>query len=353
MGSPESVSGRCIWEGKELGLDLEVKEFIFGDERPFASCHASTVLVFADGDILAAWFGGSQEGAEDVAIWLSRRSGGRWQAPRLVADAPGVPHWNPVLFQADDGTVHLFYKVGHPIPRWQTMVTKSNDGGRTWSQPQELVAGDVGGRGPVKNKPIAAADGAWLAPASVEGERWDAFVDISRDGGQTWTKSATVPLRRQGLAESGDGTAAEPNELVRGKGVIQPTLWESAPGVVHMLLRSTEAQIYRSDSCDGGLTWCTAYPTALPNNNSGIDLVRMDSGALVLAYNPVPANWGPRSPLVLAVSTDNGQTWRKETVLEEEPGEFSYPAIVAKGDQVYLTYTWNRERIVFCQLSQC
>ncbi|MEC0141615.1 exo-alpha-sialidase, partial [Paenibacillus macerans] len=135
-----------------------------------------------------------------------------------------------------------------------------------------------------------------------------------------------------------------------GRGVIQPSLWESRPGEVHMLLRSTEGQIYRSDSPDGGLTWSEAYPTGLPNNNSGLDVARLDDGTLVLCSNPVGANWGPRTPLTLDISRDNGLTWRREAVLEDGEGEYSYPALIVHGGILYLTYTWNRENIAFVRL---
>jgi hypothetical protein len=93
------------------------KSFIFEDERP---CHASTVLSLSDGGLLAAWFGGTCEGDPDVDIWLARCEHGLWSAPVKIAEEDGLPHWNPVLFQSPDGTVHLFYKVGHTIPYWYT-----------------------------------------------------------------------------------------------------------------------------------------------------------------------------------------------------------------------------------------
>ncbi|WP_199614062.1 sialidase family protein [Paenibacillus alkalitolerans] len=316
-----------------------VKEFIFEDDRPFLSCHASTLELLPEGEVIAAWFGGTRERAGDVAIWTSRREKGGWTSPVKVADQEGVPHWNPVLFGRRDGVLFLYYKVGHNISEWTTMVMRSQDGGRTWSIPVPLVEGDMtGGRGPVKNKPIVLRDGTILAPASVEPD-WDAFVDISYDGGETWIRSETVPLDHSRLI---------------GKGIIQPALWESAPGVVHMLTRSTEGAIYRSDSTDGGRTWCPAYPTSLPNNNSGIDLAKLDNGNLVLAYNPVrpeSGTKGPRTPLVIRISGDNGQTWDHEFELDRGEKQYSYPAIVADGNDIYVTYTWRRERIAFWKIS--
>lgn len=91
-----------------------------------------------------------------------------------------------------------------------------------------------------------------------------------------------------------------------------------------------------------------AYPSGLPNNNSGIDLAKLASGRLALVYNPVGINWGPRTPLVL--SSDNGQSWEEEIALEAGEGECSYPAIVTQGEMAYMTYTWKRERIAFWQV---
>jgi alpha-L-rhamnosidase len=47
----------------------------------------------------------------------------------------------------------------------------------------------------------------------------------------------------------------------------------------------------------------------------------------------------------VAVSRD-GHNWEAAAVLEGEPGEYSYPAVIqSSGGQVHITYTWKRQRI--------
>ncbi len=333
-----------------MNLQVIRRENIFEKgTAPFLQCHASTVCLLPDGNPAAAWFGGDHEGAPGVSIWFSRRTEGGWTRPVKAAEgsvakdsaAERVPCWNPVLFW-DGQELLLFYKEGKEIPAWRTMLCRSADLGRSWGPAVELVPGDAGGRGPVKNKCIRLADGAVLAPASLERGAWDCFTDRSEDNGRTWKRSAPVPLDRS---------------QIRGSGVIQPTLWQDDAGAAHMLMRSSESAVYRSDSADGGRTWSAGCRTGLPNNNSGLDLVRMESGLLVLAFNPVAENWGPRTPIALSVSADNGESWSRPYVLEHEPcdrneyqAEFSYPAIVAKDRDVFLTYTRKRETIAFWQI---
>lgn len=255
----------------------DLKEFIF-ENKPTESCHASTVLPFDDGRVVAAWFAGTKESADDVDILTSVRSESGWSEPVRVSADSNIPHWNPVLFRRADGKIMLFFKVGKKIPMWKTYFSLS-DNGVDWSEPAELVPEDIGGgRGPVKNKPIRLGSGRVIAPASDERNTlWVCFVDISDDDCRTWKRMRTVPTKS-----------------LRGFYVpmIQPTLWQSEDGNVHMLTRTSRGRIYRSDSSDEGETWCRAYRTKMPNNNSGIDLVLAGNGKIYLVCNPVKKNWG-------------------------------------------------------------
>ena len=323
----------------------------------FNNCHSSTLVKIGDNDFLCAYMAGEREGMPDMSIWLSRCTNGVWQKPEKIKSIYRFPHWNPVL-HFDGKRVWLIYKVGPSVPLWYTMISTSDDLGVTWSSSCEAVPGDYTPRITARNKIMIAADGSWFGPCSIEGEEyWDCYIDISRDGGKKWEKHP-VPIdhaknRLQGGGEwSGlcEGALWENNlsTVLRWDGIIQPTLWESTPGVSHALMRSTRGRVYRTDSIDNGETWSEAYPIDLPNNNSGIDLVRLTDGTIVLSCNPVAGNWTLRSPISVSLSSNNGMTFGNAVDLETREGEFSYPAVIADGNTIHMTYTFKRRTIVYC-----
>lgn len=305
-----------------------IKEFA-QEKMPTQAVHASTILHLDNGEIIVSWFGGTKEGNDDVDIWLSRKTNEGWTKPLHFCVEKDTAHWNPVLFQLKDGTICLYFKVGKKIIHWKTYVSYSKDMGLTWSTPTELVEGDEnGGRGPVKNKPIYLTNGTIIAPASIEEGPWRPFVDISKDNGVMWQMQHKI----------------QPVDDKEKTFMIQPTLWEGENGSVHMLLRTNKDKIYRSDSNDYGNTWCDAYPINMPNNNSGIDAVKIEDGRIVLVCNPTVGDFGPRSPLSVYIS-DDGINFDEVVKLEDTEGEYSYPSIVNKGNTVYISYSWKRENV--------
>jgi predicted neuraminidase len=83
--------------------------------------------------------------------------------------------------------------------------------------------------------------------------------------------------------------------------------------------------------------------TSLPNPNSGTDAITLKDGRQLLVYNHTARG---RTPLNVAISEDDGKTWKAAAILEAEPGEYSYPAVIQTTDgRVHITYTWKRERV--------
>jgi predicted neuraminidase len=303
-------------------------EFCF-EQAPFPSCHASTIVEPAAGELLVAYFGGTDEGRPDVAIWLSRgrcqRDGStKWTAPELTHRENGVPCWNPVLFQTTAKELLLFFKAG-PSPReWSGFLKRSADGGKTWSPAELLPAGILG---PIRSKPIQLADGRIVCGSSVESYKaWGAWIEITPDAGRTWTKHGPI------------------NVPGKPYGIIQPSVFLTADGGLAFLARSRGiGRVVRAESKDGGYIWTAAEPTDLPNPNAGVETLRLRDGRVLLLYNHTAVG---RTPLNIAVSNDDGRSFRPSLVLEDQPGEYSYPAMIQSADgTIHCTYTWKRQRI--------
>jgi predicted neuraminidase len=313
----------CAVTAQDSQPGLLKSEFIY-ESAPFPECHAST-LAQSGTNIIAAWFGGTVEKDPDVGIWLSRLEGGGWTAPREVAngketDGKRYPCWNPVLFQPKAGPLMLFYKVGPSPSGWWGMLMTSDDQGKTWSTGRRLPEGILG---PIKNKPIQLANGDILCPSSTEHDGWRVHFERTRDLGKTWESTAS---------------ANDPKEFA----AIQPTILFYPGEKLQALGRTRQRKIFEIWSEDGGRTWGKMTATTLPNPNSGIDAVTLKDGRQLLVYNHTDRG---RSPLNVAVSRD-GKQWEGALVLEKNPGEYSYPAVIQTSDGlVHITYTWKRQRI--------
>lgn len=321
-----------IASAADLPPGVLAEEFIYTD-APTPQCHASTIEATPTG-LVAAWFGGTKEGTSDVGIWFARHTKDGWTKPLEVAhgkqpDGKQWPCWNPVLFQMPQPKIQdekvpapllLFYKVG-PSPRtWWGEMIRSTDGGLTWSKQERLPEGILG---PIKNKPVLLKNGLLLCGSSTEHDGWRVHLEFTPNEGRTWEK--TEPLNEANAQQA-----------------IQPTILRTKDALQILCRTRTPGKILQSTSKDNGLTWTKLEPVDLVNPNSGIDGVTLADGRQLLVYNHTLKG---RSPLNVAISQDD-KTWEAAAVLESEPGEYSYPAVIQTADgQVHITYTWKRQRV--------
>lgn len=302
--------------------------YVTDAQRP--ECHAATIVELPSGDLLCAWYAGTREGAEDVAVLAARweSSLGRWREPDVVVDTPNQPEGNPVLFTDQWGHTWLFFVTivedGWAGARLKAM--KSEDEGHTWSQ--TIVFDEPLGTMP-RNKPYFLGEERVLLPLYDEAT-WRGFMYISDDRCQSW--------RRSGWIQSPSGC-------------IQPSVYERSDGTLVALLRDRGREnVWRSQSRDGGETWSPCQATPIPNPNAATDVVLLSSGNVVLVFNDSRQR---RTPLSLAWSEDEGDSWRLKLDVETDEGEFSYPAIIQdRAGRMHVVYTWKRERIAHVVLDE-
>ena len=323
----------CFYYAYAQKNEIVVKnEFIYKvNEVPFPQCHASTIEETPKG-LVAAWFGGTHEKHEDVGIWLSLNTDGKWSIPVEVAN--GVqnkklryPTWNPVLYFEGQKLV-LFYKVGPNCADWWGEKKVSNDFGKTWSKAERLPDTIWG---PIRNKAVKLSDGKLLCPSSTENNGWRVHMEWTNDLGKTWNRTPAL---------NGADTLA----------AIQPTILQHRNGKLQILNRTKSNKIFSSWSVDNGVSWSSLQPINLPNNNSGIDAVTLEDGRFMLVYNHIDRSKSDakRNQLHLAIS-DDGINWNAIMMLENDENlnnEYSYPAIIqTKDGLVHITYTYKRELI--------
>lgn len=323
----------------------------------WATAHAPALLELPGGDLLCAWFAGSYEGSADVSIVCARLPYGaaRWEAPVQVSHDAHRSEQNPSLFLAPDGAVWAVYTAqmdrmpGKDNMQYTSVIRrqKSTDGGRTWGEPDVLF----GREGSFCRQPIQVLTGGrwifanWLCSDSASGLAGDPTVfQLSDDQGATWRQV----------------------EMPASHGRVHANVVELAPGHLAAFLRSRAADhIYRSESTDNGDSWSAPVPTCLPNNNSSISAVKLQSGRIAIAYNPTHtpdpqpgvAAWpGLRCPVAVALSEDGGHTWPLVRHMELGEGfvgpenstnnrQYEYPTLLQAADgALHLAFAYQSRR---------
>lgn len=289
---------------------------------PRATNHAPTLAVLPDGAMVAAWFGGSDEGNADIDILVSRFDPATqtWSQAEGVTADPGRSDQNPGLFLAAPDDLWLLYtsqasrQSGIPEGfnlQFTSVVRRirSADGGATWSDPETLFDRP----GTFCRQPVQRLQSGRLVHA-----QWLCFDDDTRNG-------SDEPLIQ--ISDDGGATWTE-RRFPEAAGRVHPNVVELEPGRLVALFRSRWADwAYLSRSEDDGETWTVPVATAIANNNAGISALRLPSGRLGLVSNEEQSQAGPgevlwpyeRTRMTIAVSSDGGATWPERRIVE--PGD--------------------------------
>jgi predicted neuraminidase len=306
---------------KSAARGLFQAEFIFEPCQSLPMNHGSMLAEMPDGDILCAWYAGSEEGARDVKIYAARLAKGSraWSEPEVIADTADRSEGNPMLFVDDKGKVWLYFVTIHGLG-WSMAKMKyavSEDGGRTFG-PVKLFRDNYGWM--TRNHILRLESGTLLMPLYHESLRYSFFMR-STDGGETWQKAGRIKSR---------------------PGNLQPAIVELDEGTVLALMRTwgNNGKTWRAMSKDEGLTWSEAVEINIKNPRSATDMVRLSNGHLVIAFNN---STDRRTPLTVALSEDEGKTWPYLRDLETDEGRFSYPSLIQASDgMIHITYTYRR-----------
>jgi predicted neuraminidase len=317
----------------------EVSHAIIPMPKGVPSAHASALASLPRGDLLSFWWAGSRESGPDVKVYASRWSNGKWSDNWVVASRESLGEvlgygvrriGNPVAWTAADGTVHL-YVVATGLGGWaasRVVQLESHNEGASFQVRRVLPMSPVFNTSVlVRAAPVGLADGGWALPMYFEiGHKYPMLMSFDADG---------TPQR---LTRIGARTRS-----------LQPTLVHVSPTEVRAWMRDAGKEggrVQQAVSRDAGLTWEDLDPTDMANRGTALAVLRLTNGSLLMLRNQGTGRGTQRSTLSLSISTD-ANTWKHvSNIVSGQPGdEFSYPAMFQVGDELHITYTYQRRAI--------
>src|SRR5438094_1638869 len=304
------------WRAPEFVLSPPVRqestpfyEEEFLPQTATAFVHGSTLTEMANGDFLAAWYGGGRDEVQgDVAIFAARRDArtGRWSPPRVVEDrrsaesALGISVksvGNPVLF-SDGRGVRLFY-VAIPFGGWSTgtICLKTSSDGERWLPARRLLTSpllDVGML--VRGRPLPYRDGGVALPVYHSlARKWSAIVRLDHEGAVI--DEARIEDRRP---------------------LIQPWIVPVSPDRAVAFLRWSSrmpGSVTMANATDGGMRWGPVFGTSLVHRDAAVAAERLSDGSFIVIYNNTA--WDRRD-LSIARSANGGRSWSKPRPIERD-----------------------------------
>ncbi|MBN1346043.1 MAG: exo-alpha-sialidase [Phycisphaerae bacterium] len=304
------------------------------------------MAMLADGRILVAW-GRTQRGGQDYDVFhaFSCDAGKTWSEPRpLIA--------NKDLLDADPSIVVSGNRVlvtcttlpkGEGIRTSTTWCVRSDDNGKTWSQPYAI---------PMNHRYTCGKTHRGLRLKSgtlLMGYSWDVLCEQ----GKTLTTEGQMDLRagvmrstdNGGTWANGGDASATYRKIAEGAvlGTDEPAIVELDDGTICMLMRTGASHLYETRSADEGHTWKDVKPSPLRGSNAPAALCPFEAderrGILVLWDNAIQ-----RFPLCAAASFDGARTWTaaRDIGFPYTGGQASYPSCVQAGDGTLLA-VWQQD----------
>lgn len=321
-------------------------EKVHGPELPGTYKHPASITELDNGDLLICYYGGGGEYEDDSKVWGTRKKKGEdaWGPPIVFADTPFRGEGNPIIWQAPDGVVWLFYvqRYGDTWSEARIKAKLSYDGAQTWSD-SFMVAFDMGMM--ARGLPIVLNDGDYLLPV---------YHETGDDREKMPNDTASMFLRYSPKTHAFTPT----NKIFSRMGNLQPEAVQIDDDYLIAYCRRagdydprTDGWAVRSESRDGGRTWSKGEDSLFPNPNSALGFIKLRSGNLLMVYND---NMNDRMPLSVAISTDNDKTWGYKRDIGTDKNTYAYPMPIQTQDgKIHIVFTTDgRKQVMHAVLDE-
>lgn len=293
----------------------------------------------------------SDNASATISAIFSRDTGRSWSSRSrvLVPNEGGFNVMSPSLLRLRNGRIALFYLRKNHLHDCTLLMRTSADEGVTWGEATHCIAAP--GYFVVNNdRVIQLGNGRIVIPAAyhrpTETGRVEARNEVdwraitlfyySDDEGKTWQESADwwgLPVRNK-------------------SGMQEPGAVELKDGSLYAWARTDTGRQWEMRSRTRGRAWSPPQASKFLSPCSAMSIKRIPAtGDLLAMWNdysrrwklgkPEISSWG-RTPLVAAISDNEGQTWKHHKLLERDPRRgYCYTAIHFSGDAVLLAYNFG------------
>ena len=310
-------------------MDRNIKHTVIVESGPDNPRNdTASVAELRDGRLMVVWHkyasgpkGGSDYGVCRIFSKISHDGGLNWGEERILVDAlPGDLNVQaPALCMLPSGELLLICLRAHSEGSTSMCLFRSQDDGKTFVESEPIWERSEGQwlQGGASSL-VRLNSGRLLLPfhggtGSQHGQHNVARCFYSDDEGHTWKLAkgqVDLPMR----------------------GAMEASVAELDGGKLVMSLRTQLGSVFLSYSEDGGETWALAQTSGLkaPESCTCLRKIPGTNDLLLLwndsLYEPDHHHYGKRSPLSAAISSDEGDTWRRVGNIEP-PGDFEYTNI--------------------------
>lgn len=325
--------------GNATPKDIDIAATVYPATAENPRWSEGSIISLRDGRLLFAitrFIGGGADASHADIVARESTDGGRtWGDLRVLQENVGKRNVMSVTLRrldpqrVADGPLGMFYLVKNGDSDLNVYLRISEDEGQTFGEP--IAVTDGAGYHVMNNDRVTMlSSGRLLCPVSYTKDQsqenhYRSICFFSDDAGQHW--------------QQGSGDVDLPK-----RGAMEPEVIELADGTVLMIVRSQLGRIYTARSSDGGDTWSQPEPWGPPAPEAPSTLRRIPStGDLVLVWNdhvdPQHHHSGQRTPLSIAVSQDEGETWSQPRNLEDNPDEtYAYTSLIFNKGRILLSY---------------
>ena len=287
--------------------------------------------------------GGDDHATAHLAQRVSADGGRSWtdQDEVVVPNEGGFNVMSVSLLRLQNGDIALFYMIKNSLEDCRPVMRVSRDEAKTWSEPVGIIPDeDIGYHVLNNDRVVQLASGRLIVPVALHNR--PSYPEPDWSGVLLCYVSDDDGRTWQRSTSALKGSHADGTRIL----LQEPGVVELRDGRLWMWARTNEGYQYQSWSTDGGDTWSEMVATTIRSPRSPASIERLPGrDELVMVWNDHaqfelgadPGSYPGRTPLALALSDDEGKTWQEVWILEDDPnGWYCYTAIDFVDDRVLL-----------------